>query len=76
VPEAPRCVCLGFERVCAKTCGAPMTISHFSRWAVTLLAAGYKFPAKFGRNFDGANAGSRSSGRRERAHPTAKLLRV
>ena len=51
---------------------------HFSlsRWAVTLLAAGYKFPAKFGRNFDGANAGSRSSGRRERAHPTAKLLRV
>jgi hypothetical protein len=51
---------------------------HFSlsRWAVTLLAAGYKFPAKFGRNFDGANAGSRSCGRRERAHPTAKLLRV
>jgi hypothetical protein len=30
VPEAPRCVCLGFERVCAKTCGAPMTISHLA----------------------------------------------
>jgi len=76
VPEAPRCVCLGFERVCAKTRGAPMTISHLAVGLSLFWLRGTSFRRNSAETSTAANAGSRSSGRRERAHPTAKLLRV